>query len=1206
MKQCILLLTVVLAFGVCGVHAQTPQLIAGFEGDAKPVMPAYKAKGVIDTAGAITAETALSGGKCLKLTYSFEEKGGVYAEYVLDEHFPKGFKLTGSGASFSIAAKTTGKNIWLKFRIYDSKGETFQTSKFVMNGEWQKKTFRIDENDKGMIEGVWGGDNNKTIDYPARLGVVLVEGSGDGAVFIDDVTYIPAPAKAVKLPTGRIGKDSGTVIADFSKGPESIEPAYKQKILETKAQVSADHVLSGKKALRVDCTYDSRGFAEYRLYDYLTGFDAIVAGSALSLSVFTPDDNIWIKLRIHDAKNETFQTTSMKLKRGEWVKKDFRIDHAPNGEFDSIWGGNNDKKLDLPLQGMNVIVEGEKGGSVYIDDIRHISAGALGELDALKKIAALDIKIPDKKIYLFARGQSPEFVLSYSGLVGNDVTAALTAEVKDFFGGTVQRHQETVAVKGTEVKEIKMPLSAEKTDTGYYTVTLSAEDTYGNPIGEQKTVSFGIVDGKNTARAKPGDFIYAMCAHPGGAQLDPKSPYYGWLLYLGVDMLRWDFTWGGVEPKRGEWKWENLDKLVENHLAVGVTPAPILDYFVGWASKDGKGRISDDFTPFYNYVEKTVTRYKDRLRTWEVWNEADWGFWPDEFDRYIELYQETYKRIKAIDPTLKVMNSGWAFIDRPSRGLTDISFDRTDRFLKAIGKNIDIYAYHAHGNMNELYEQKFPKLREQMKKFDLAGIPFWDNESGYTTVGRQTESDQAEMLIKKIVSVQAEGHKSYFWYDLLCDGPDPKEGEHNFGMIRYNDRNYQEPKPAYLAYHALLRQLRGLRFASSPDVGEGLTAHLFENDAEAVCVIWCKRDVEQLTYLSVGSADAVVTDCIGRAKAALVRDGKVAVNLSKLPVYVRWKKTGAAASVSLGPKVISIADIVPVLLDTDNKVKITVINPFAKPLDASLRIVPSELFRGTVTPDNIPVSLPASGTKTLEAVMRTPSLGGASDMITVTLTGSGETIGQAKASMRYSMPLAAKGRFMPGAGMNAWKHVSVFAERKELKDVVNLFEFDPTRRNMHWRNADDHSVTAKLAYDDTSLYLLFVVKDDIHFQNETDDKLWSADSVQFAVSKDGAADSVLYDVGLSGGKVLMYKRGPGDKTLSIASDEIKASVTRDDVAKTTVYEVVLLRKYIGSDVFSFNFIVNDNDGEGRKGWLWLTQGLGNARDPKLWPSIILK
>ena len=38
--------------------------------------------------------------------------------------------------------------------------------------------------------------------------------------------------------------------------------------------------------------------------------------------------------------------------------------------------------------------------------------------------------------------------------------------------------------------------------------------------------------------------------------------------------------------------------------------------------------------------------------------------------------------------------------------------------------------------------------------------------------------------------------------------------------------------------------------------------------------------------------------------------------------------------------------------------------------------------------------------------------------------------------------------------------------------------------------------------------------------------------------------------------------------------------------------------------FRFNLLVNDNDGEGRRGWIAIAPGIGERKDPSLFPFII--
>lgn len=36
----------------------------------------------------------------------------------------------------------------------------------------------------------------------------------------------------------------------------------------------------------------------------------------------------------------------------------------------------------------------------------------------------------------------------------------------------------------------------------------------------------------------------------------------------------------------------------------------------------------------------------------------------------------------------------------------------------------------------------------------------------------------------------------------------------------------------------------------------------------------------------------------------------------------------------------------------------------------------------------------------------------------------------------------------------------------------------------------------------------------------------------------------------------------------------------------------------------FNLLVNDNDGEGRDGWMQIAPGIGEAKNPELYPFIL--
>jgi polysaccharide biosynthesis protein PslG len=68
------------------------------------------------------------------------------------------------------------------------------------------------------------------------------------------------------------------------------------------------------------------------------------------------------------------------------------------------------------------------------------------------------------------------------------------------------------------------------------------------------------------------------------------------------------------------------------------------------------------------FVEAAITRYKDKIRYWEVWNEPNhrdyWGTPPDAAD-YGRLLRETATVIKPIEPLAKVIGGATAGMNAP-------------------------------------------------------------------------------------------------------------------------------------------------------------------------------------------------------------------------------------------------------------------------------------------------------------------------------------------------------------------------------------------------------------------------------------------------------------------------------------------------------------------------------------------------------------
>lgn len=159
----------------------------------------------------------------------------------------------------------------------------------------------------------------------------------------------------------------------------------------------------------------------------------------------------------------------------------------------------------------------------------------------------------------------------------------------------------------------------------------------------------------------------------------------------------------------------------------------------------------------------------------------------------------------------------------------------------------------------------------------------------------------------------------------------------------------------------------------------------------------------------------------------------------------------------------------------------------------------------------------------------------------------------------------------------------------------------------NWGGKDDISFSMNAMWDEKNLYIAAMVKDDIHSQKFVDRATWSGDSIQIGISnpEDPVTDYTVYTSLLTaleeGGPKLSrfgsnYTAEIGELTL--ASCAIKRG---DDC---TIYELAIPWSEIFYDGYvpnenrtiGFSAIANDNDGDGRKGWVEYTSGIGTSKD----------
>ncbi|MDO4630138.1 MAG: beta-galactosidase [Planctomycetia bacterium] len=222
---------------------------------------------------------------------------------------------------------------------------------------------------------------------------------------------------------------------------------------------------------------------------------------------------------------------------------------------------------------------------------------------------------------------------------------------------------------------------------------------------------------------------YGMCAHLAGGQEYEAMPRNLELMQeIGVEWVRFDFSWWGIEGPRGNWHFEHLDRVVKLAEAEGIKILPILNHPAGWGCP-----VYENPEPWLEYVRQTVTHFQDKIRYWEVWNESNlhgFGHGDESTERYAELLRKTYEVIKSIDPDLQVVYGG----------LSGAPAEYYEKTLQAgAGEFFDVVNIHPYrgGMVSPVAVERFLNelrtFQELTVKYCGKEKPLWITEMGWAT-----------------------------------------------------------------------------------------------------------------------------------------------------------------------------------------------------------------------------------------------------------------------------------------------------------------------------------------------------------------------------------------------------------------------------------------------------------------------------------------
>ncbi|MGH2544598.1 MAG: hypothetical protein ACRDIB_17535, partial [Ardenticatenaceae bacterium] len=164
----------------------------------------------------------------------------------------------------------------------------------------------------------------------------------------------------------------------------------------------------------------------------------------------------------------------------------------------------------------------------------------------------------------------------------------------------------------------------------------------------------------------------------------------------GFRWIRQEFPWEDLEIHRDNWfvdlrnneirsSWAKYDRIVALAEARELEIIARLSNPPTWSRAAGDERGSkappDSLDAYGDYVEAVVSRYRGRIRYYQIWNEPncceEWGGVPVSPEQYVALLKVGYTRAKAADPEAVILTAPLAqtiALDYYPEGLNDFLF----------------------------------------------------------------------------------------------------------------------------------------------------------------------------------------------------------------------------------------------------------------------------------------------------------------------------------------------------------------------------------------------------------------------------------------------------------------------------------------------------------------------------------------------------
>lgn len=564
----------------------------------------------------------------------------------------------------------------------------------------------------------------------------------------------------------------------------------------------------------------------------------------------------------------------------DWEKSDLIVNLGTIDDSSKIWFNGNvigeSENVDSPTEFKikhDFVKYGEQNRiSIRIKDIR-LSGGMTVGSPYIRRMSKwetikLDIKTPRYNVYY--KDEEVKFDITVSEISGVSELEVI-CKIMDIDLTPIANQKIQIAISQNPAVVSSASVNLKQLPVGWYGIDLSVEEN-GNIMA---TIPFSFVVFSGDVKfEEPDKSPFALC---GGSLFHITTEEHKTIgerrlalhRLCGAVYGRNDLWWHEIEKEKGKFDFEKSDSAVALFQKHDINLLGILCYASKW-SVDFKAPSTDsELDEYINYVKTIVSRYKGKIKYWEVWNEPNLDeFWKPKpnADDYSKMLKRAYTEIKKIDPEIKVIGM--------VTSLCDVEF--VGKCLKnGCGAYMDVISVHPYQDPSPPTDMsseigKIYKLKNLLSEYKLT-TPIWITECGWQTNNKPARL-QASYLVKYYVDLFSRNIVDRIYWFNLDDWQTRGSSQCCQYGILYIDMS---PKPSYASYHFMTEMLHDfteiIALKNTPDGISGYRAS-FKNK-QPVYIFWSEKGSQ---VLGCSEDTKKAFDIYGREKPIL--DGKIEVS----------------------------------------------------------------------------------------------------------------------------------------------------------------------------------------------------------------------------------------------------------------------------------------------------------------------------------------